>query len=196
MISYTSVIDACAKSGEHIVAEKWLAKAVQVNLEPDIISFNVVINACAKAGEHAKAGMWLAKAVESGLEPDIISYNTLINACANAGDHTLAEKWLSKALQAGLRPNNITCCSMLKVYSRSKLSIPDRVERILILGQLMFSAGLQPDALFMRSLRRAVGTYNFQSTCNALGIAANDLESRTRQFSGRYAGSFAEERYF
>ena len=70
-ISYTAVIDACAKQGEVAKAEGWLPKMQGAGLQPDVISYSTVINACAKAGEAAKAELYLSTMQGAGLQPNL-----------------------------------------------------------------------------------------------------------------------------
>lgn len=105
IISYNTAIDTCAKSGNILAAERYIAKMQEVQLEPNVVTYSTVIHACARAGDVAKAEVWLSQMARAGVDANVISYNSVIHACAKKGEYERAELWLSKMLKAGLQAN-------------------------------------------------------------------------------------------
>ena len=50
VVAFSTLIKACAQSGNVEAAEKWLRTMMDSGVEPDVVSFSTVINACAQAG--------------------------------------------------------------------------------------------------------------------------------------------------
>jgi len=108
-VDYSSVIDACAKSGEVERAQQWFLKAEEAGIALDEISYNSVINACAKAGQANRASQWLLKAEEAGVALSVISYASAVQACAQAKPRRpdLAQQLFQRMLSKKIRPNKV-----------------------------------------------------------------------------------------
>ena len=70
-ITYSSVINACAKGDESQRALNLLDEMRSRGLVPDEITYNSVINACAKGGESQRALNLLDEMRRYGLVPDV-----------------------------------------------------------------------------------------------------------------------------
>ena len=55
MVSYSAMIDACAKAGDAIRAQRWHQRMRNAGVQPNAHSFSAVINACAKSGNLTAA---------------------------------------------------------------------------------------------------------------------------------------------
>lgn len=56
---YSSVIKACAKSGDVPGAVKWLEALQSSGVQPTVVSYNSVIDSCAQSGDVPGAVTWL-----------------------------------------------------------------------------------------------------------------------------------------
>ena len=99
VISFSSLLHACAKSGDMSRAEAWLRRIVEQGVEPNAICYNVVIHACVRGGHRDRAAQWaerragqggrmdgaepwLAHLEAPGCTPDGPCHNMLLGACA------------------------------------------------------------------------------------------------------------------
>ena len=51
VVSYSTMINACAQNGETARAEWWLQHMLDNGVEANVVSYSTVINACAQQGE-------------------------------------------------------------------------------------------------------------------------------------------------
>merc|ERR1719387_3252955 len=108
VVSYSTVINACAKVGNGGSAERWLTKMLEAGVQANVQSYSAVVSAFAKVGDTMGAEKWLLQMLDAGIKGDTISYTAMINACARVGDVQKAEDWLEKMLVDGIEPNVIT----------------------------------------------------------------------------------------
>lgn len=120
LVSYNTVIDAFAKIGDVLGAERWYEALLKSDFAPDVISHNALINACARASDVKGAERWLQKALDSGLSPDIVSYNSVINACVWSGDLNSAKRWVTHMEEAtNVMPDVVTYSSMIDAWAKA-----------------------------------------------------------------------------
>ena len=120
MITYSSVINACAKGGEWQRALGLLDEMRSRGLVPDEITYNSVINACAKGDESQRALNLLDEMRSRGLVPNVITYNSVINACAKGGEWQRALNLLDEMRSHGLVPDEITYSSVIDACAKGK----------------------------------------------------------------------------
>merc|ERR1711988_1763119 len=77
VVSYSSVISACARKGDKDGAAKWLARMLGSGIEADSICYNAVIDACAKAKDASGAEKWMEKMLEAKAAPTTVTYNAV-----------------------------------------------------------------------------------------------------------------------
>merc|ERR1719146_594767 len=94
-ISFTSVINACAKIGDVKKAEAWLVRMLESGVEPNEITFNAVVCACAKAGNGPRAVEWLEKMKMAEVLPNSFSYNQAAKPFVASGEYRHVEKLMS-----------------------------------------------------------------------------------------------------
>lgn len=83
VVTYNTVISACARAGEVGTAKNVLAKMKQSGVKPNIISFNSLMAACASTSRWKDALSILDQCHrEPGVQPDIITYTNAMRACA------------------------------------------------------------------------------------------------------------------
>merc|ERR1711933_99119 len=84
IITYSAVINACAKSGDMEKAVEWLSKAQQARLKPEIITYNTVINACAEFGDKNVALNLVDAMSLSRVAPDAATVSFVMRALVTA----------------------------------------------------------------------------------------------------------------
>lgn len=105
-ISYSVVIEACARNGDTRGAEEWVERMKESPFKPNVFVYNAVIAALARKGNADEAIRWFRRMVAAGLVPNVMSYVSVIDGCAKANDPEGAAKWFGDLATAGLRPNN------------------------------------------------------------------------------------------
>lgn len=92
--SYTSVIDACAKSGELDRALEVLEEMRRARVRPSLVTYNTVILACGGAGDTKtrrggsdwrRALSFVEEMVSSGVKPDVYTLTVAVAACEAGG---------------------------------------------------------------------------------------------------------------
>merc|ERR1719221_1393987 len=112
MVNFNRLIQIAAREGKLDVAEKWLAKALEVGLAPNIRTYNMLISAAGKAGNINAAEHWFEQVAKVGLSRDVVSYNTLIHAAMKAARPWQVEELFWKMLGAKLEPDSVTFRTM------------------------------------------------------------------------------------
>ena len=62
-MSYSTIIDACAKHGDVDRAETWLQRMLYDGVQAEVVSYSAVIDACAKHGDVDEADFFFVWAV-------------------------------------------------------------------------------------------------------------------------------------
>ncbi len=82
VITYNTVISACAKRGDMERLERWLARMEEENVVPNAITYTSVISACAKGGDVERNRMLAVKAICLPLLPRAASSPKMVKAPA------------------------------------------------------------------------------------------------------------------
>jgi pentatricopeptide repeat domain-containing protein 1 len=86
VVTYNTVISACARAGEVSTAKNLLQKMKRAGISPNIYSFNAVMTACATSSRWKDALHILDQChIEPGVQPDIITYTNAMRACSRGG---------------------------------------------------------------------------------------------------------------
>merc|ERR1719375_1022582 len=96
VVSFNSVIHACAKSGATARAEKWLANMKGRKVDANVVTHNILMDAYAKADDAEGAELCLRRMLETGVRPNVVSYATVIHARVKRGEMEAAEQWFQK----------------------------------------------------------------------------------------------------
>lgn len=117
VFSYTSVIDACAKSGGQQQLERALEVVEdmrQAGVRPGLVTFNTLILACGgRGGSPGRRGDWrralsfVQEMVESGIDPDVYTVTVAVAACEAGGEWAKAAAVL-KQIGAGVAGRGTT----------------------------------------------------------------------------------------
>lgn len=119
LISYNSVLHACAQKGDMKRAKQWLTKMLRKGIVPTSMTYNILIDTCVKASDIEAAESWLAcmskdtwvtlPGILSSLSKDVVmptdvSFTTVMYGHCKNGDVARAEELLQKMIDAGVEP--------------------------------------------------------------------------------------------
>ncbi|CAM9935348.1 unnamed protein product [Ectocarpus fasciculatus] len=106
--SYTSVIDACAKSGELDRALEVLEDMRRAQVGPSLVTYNTLILACGSGADSRRGGSdwrralsFLEEMVGSGVKPDVYTLTAAVAACEAGGEWGEAAAYLKGLEGAG-----------------------------------------------------------------------------------------------
>jgi len=127
VISYSTVMDACCRHQEPIVARKILARLVEryaksqdETLRPNTIVYNCMLSAYAKSGLGQKAADLSVQLLEKmGDLADVVSYNIVFHAMAQSGDGNCGERAQSLFDNIRVTPNARTYSTLMDCWARS-----------------------------------------------------------------------------
>lgn len=105
IVSFSTVIGACAEAKDVEGARQWLFKAEDEGLEPDLKCYNQAIKACARAANASQAEHLARRLMRNRLTPDMYTYNTMLSAFAKDGSPSAAEYWVDR-MQRQARHNH------------------------------------------------------------------------------------------
>ena len=75
VVSYTTLIDACAKKGLVEEAEHWLAQMLERGeIKADVVAYTAVISAHANQGKVDGALKWLSEMRKNGVEANLVTF--------------------------------------------------------------------------------------------------------------------------
>jgi len=117
VVTYSAMIDACAKAGDRVRAEFWHRRMLARGLQPNAHTFSSVISACAKAGDAVAASQHLMSMQEAQVQADVVVYSSVLNACAKAGDAKRAKKVFQQMQASGIQPNIIAYSSLAQALA-------------------------------------------------------------------------------
>jgi len=131
VVTYSSMIDACAKVGDRHGAERWHRRMLERGLQPNGHTLSSVITACAKAGDASAASEYLMSMEKAQL--DIVVYGSVLNACAKAGDSERAKKVFQHMLSTGIKPNAFAYSLMAQTFAyRGDWLEVEKLEKMMI----------------------------------------------------------------
>merc|ERR1712008_236879 len=82
VVTYNSLINACAKKGSVEKAEKLLKELEDKGLKANVVTYTSLINACAKAGNVEKAEKFFEELEDKGFKPNLKTYQAGLHAYA------------------------------------------------------------------------------------------------------------------
>lgn len=175
VISYSSVISACDKGEQWLMALSVLSSMEDAAVRPNAISFNSAISACAKVGQWLQALELLKRmeftdvisysgsisACERGrqwemalvllrsahCEPDVICYSSAISACEKNGQWQQALQILQQMKRMRRVPNVISYSSAISACEKGGQWL-----QALQLFHVMSAAKLEVDRICFNSL--------------------------------------------
>jgi len=173
-ISFTTVINACARVGDVKKAEAWLMRMLESGVEPNTITFNAVISACAKVGDGRRACEWLAKMKAAGILPNSFSYNSAAKPHAARGDYRRVEELMKSLRSDGLPYDDFCLTSLLYAYSNAK---PKQREKAEAVFREHLAEGVRVTSTSLQALARVSGRAEAESICARCGVNTASVET-------------------
>merc|ERR1719353_1463646 len=154
-ISYTAMINACARVGDADKAEEWLVRMLKDGVEPNVITFNAVIAACAKKGCGDRTEMWLNKMKRAGVPPNSFSYNSAAKPFVTTGDWKKVEQLMTDLRNDGQVFDDFCLTSLLHAYANTKPKHAKRAQAAFM--EFAIANPKEVSASAMGALQRVVG---------------------------------------
>ena len=121
VVTYNTVISACARAGEVGTAKNLLQKMKRNGVQPNIISFNSVMTACVTTSRWKDALHILDLCHrEPGAQPDIITYTNAMRACSRGGNTNRALTLLQVVKDKKLPIDNYCYAAVIDGTRRSQ----------------------------------------------------------------------------
>jgi pentatricopeptide repeat protein len=137
-VSWTALIDGCAKNGHHEEAIDGFHAMLRNGVEPDYVTLVAVISACAEVGALG-LGMWVHRFVaKQGLEHNVRVANSLVDMYARCGQVELARQVFGK-----MRKRTVVSWNSMIVGFAANGRCADAIEHF----EAMREAGFRPDAV-------------------------------------------------
>jgi len=140
LITFNTIIDACARAGDCISADWWMKAMKSNGVRASVVSFGSVMLACARAGKQDWLQSWLEQADAQGIELNMICFSAVINAFAKAEDLQSATKWFGVMRERKIQPSIHCFTGMLELT----LNTSDW-DGAAVLIDKMRSSGVEPD---------------------------------------------------
>ena len=102
VVSYSSVLHACAKSSDGESAESGLAQVQDNGEQPSAICFNAVIHAWSECSDIDRASFWIQEMPQRGVNATVSTYSTIMAQAIRHGDTAAAHKHLVAMTDLGL----------------------------------------------------------------------------------------------
>jgi len=119
VISFNTLISACAKAGQPKRAEEAFFQMEKRGLLPNHVTFSTVICAHARAGNPREAQSWLDAMLTRGCTPDAVSYNSVLAAHAQVGDASAALEVFHAMGRAGISASPSTHSIMINALVKA-----------------------------------------------------------------------------
>merc|ERR1740130_2407741 len=117
VVSYSAMIDACAKANDPARAVQWYEAMRMRGVAPNGHSIAALINVCAKRGDVASACWWLESMEAIDLSPDVVVYTSVLDACAKAKNTAVATQVFSKMRSQGVQPNIFAYSALARAFA-------------------------------------------------------------------------------
>merc|ERR1719169_144795 len=122
-ITYNTILDVCAHGGAMHRVPQLLEdmKAMQPQVEPDIITYSTIVKGYCMSGDVDKGFQVLQEMKRDGKHcPDEILYNSLLNGCAKQHRLEDALRLLDDMTDTNVVPSNYTLSILVKLLGRAR----------------------------------------------------------------------------
>jgi len=121
MVTFNTLIDACARSGELNRVPPLLNDIEAQGLKMGIQTYGAILKGyCQKNMLDEATELFDSMSRDAGLVPDEIMFNTLLDGCARQGLYERGMKLLGKMEASGVRPTNFTLSVLVKMANRGR----------------------------------------------------------------------------
>ena len=145
-ISYTSVMEAFARTRDTRSTEEWMLSMVRAGVPVEGPTCAVLLGSLAKVAEVERIEAWMRRMKEAMVGLDTVAYTTLITACSAAGDAERAEAVHGELPTLGLQTNVVSHTALVQAHLKSRH--PERLARAShAMERMLASAEVCPNAL-------------------------------------------------
>jgi pentatricopeptide repeat protein len=121
MVTFNTLIDACARSGDLSRIPLLLRDIESQGLKMGLVTYSAILKGyCQKNMLDEAFELFDDMTRNTGLEPDEIMYNSLLDGCARQGLYDRGLKLYRKMEASGVRPSNYTLSVLVKMANRGK----------------------------------------------------------------------------
>lgn len=121
IVTFNSLIDVCARSGEMQRVQPLLEDMSNQGIEANVITYSTVLKGYCSANRIDEAFELLEEMKKhKSICPDEVTYNTLLDGCARHGLYDRGLTVLAEMRAAGVPPSNFTLSVLVKLASRSR----------------------------------------------------------------------------
>ncbi|KAK9818525.1 hypothetical protein WJX74_009029 [Apatococcus lobatus] len=107
----TALVDACARNGAMVMAQKAFDELFGKGLEPDEITFAILLRGYGNQKPPAWSQITRLMGLmvsEHGCPPDIATFNVLLEICARTKDQDRGFEMIDRMRRAGVEPDEFT----------------------------------------------------------------------------------------
>jgi len=121
MVTFNTLIDACARSGELNRIPSLLKDIEAQGLKMGLVTYSAILKGyCQKNLLEEAFELFDNMTKTTQLEPDEIMYNTLLDGCARQGLYARGMEVFNRMRSSGVRPSNYTLSVLVKLANRGK----------------------------------------------------------------------------
>mmetsp|Transcript_30158 Transcript_30158/g.55391 ORF Transcript_30158/g.55391 Transcript_30158/m.55391 type:complete len:1041 (+) Transcript_30158:135-3257(+) len=121
IVTYNTLVDACARSGEMLKIPKLLEDMVKQGIEPNLITYSAILKGYCQDNQIEKAFDVLDMMRQTTkYRPDEIMFNSLLDGCARVGLYDRGMALLEEMQEVGVKPSNFTLSVLVKLASRGR----------------------------------------------------------------------------
>merc|ERR1719238_2596092 len=121
MVTYNTLIDACARSGDLSRIPSLLKDIDAQGLKMGLVTYSAILKGyCQKNMLDEAFELFDDMTKTTEFEPDEIMFNTLLDGCARQGFYERGMKVFQKMMESGVRPSNYTLSVLVKLANRGK----------------------------------------------------------------------------
>jgi len=145
VVSFCSVMNAHAKTGDFAKANDTFALMVSRGVSPNERAYSILIDAYAQWG-HVDKAFQVLQDMESRAEdgsscmPNAVTYSSLIKACGRGGQVNLAIQTFTRMKNAGIEPNVVTWTALIDACGKG-----GRIDLAHALFHEMINRGVPPN---------------------------------------------------
>jgi pentatricopeptide repeat protein len=141
--SYTSMIDAFSKGGNHEKAVGLLSRMKEEGIEPNVVTYTSLIK-CHDL-DLSKVDSLFKEMIAAGIKLNVYSYTSMIDAFSKGGNHEKAVELLSRMKEEGIEPNVVTYTSLIKCHELD-------LSKVDSLFKEMIAEGIKPSVVTYNSM--------------------------------------------
>lgn len=121
IVTYNTLVDACARSNELSKIPKILEDMVKQGIQPNLITYSSILKGYCQDNQIEKAFELVESMRQSTrYQPDEIMFNSLLDGCARVGLYDRGMDLLREMQEAGVKPSNFTLSVLVKLASRGR----------------------------------------------------------------------------